>query len=290
MAVDPSTGHEFAELPETAPGGGRRAGRGRPPGARGRDRTGARRSSARGRCCGSRAGSRRRRRTLADFETRDTGKPLSQAQADVRGDVRYLEYYAGSIERLEGRTIPLGPDALDYTRARAVGRVRADHPVELPAAGRRPLRRAGAGGGQRGDPQAVRAGVDHAAAARAIWPSEAGVPRGMFQVATGDGSDRRRARRQPGVDHVTFVGSAATGAKVAEACARRLDAARARARRQVAERRLRRRRPRQGRARDRQVAAAERRPELLGGLAAAGRATRSTTRSIGARGRGVRRR
>ena len=46
--------------------------------------------------------------------------------------------------------------------------------------------------------------------------------------------DRRRARRAPGVDHVTFVGSAATGAKVAEACARRLDAARARARRQVA--------------------------------------------------------
>ena len=52
---------------------------------------------------------------LADLETRDTGKPLSQAKADVAATVRYLEYYAGSIERLEGRTIPLGPDALDYT-------------------------------------------------------------------------------------------------------------------------------------------------------------------------------
>ena len=52
---------------------------------------------------------------LAEFETRDTGKPLSQSQADVRATIRYLEYYAGSIERLEGRQIPLGPDALDYT-------------------------------------------------------------------------------------------------------------------------------------------------------------------------------
>ena len=63
----------------------------------------------------ARAAGRRRGRTLADFETRDTGKPLSQAKADVAATVRYLEYYAGSIERLEGRTIPLGPDALDYT-------------------------------------------------------------------------------------------------------------------------------------------------------------------------------
>ena len=44
----------------------------------------------------------------------------------------------------------------------------------------------------------------------------------MFHVATGDGSTGDALVRHPGVDHVTFVGSAATGAKVAEACARRL--------------------------------------------------------------------
>ena len=83
---------------------------------------------------------------LAELETRDTGKPLTQAKADVAATVRYLDYYAGSIERLEGRQIPLGPDVARLHGARAVGRVRADHPLELPAAGHRPLRRARAGG------------------------------------------------------------------------------------------------------------------------------------------------
>ena len=94
----------------------------------------------------------------------------------------------------------------------------------------------------------------------------AGVPRGMIQVATGHGETGAALVEHPGVDHVTFVGSAATGATVADGLRQAARAARARARRQVAERRLRRRRPRQGRPGDRQIAAPERRPELLRGL------------------------
>ena len=48
------------------------------------------------------------------------------------------------------------------------------------------------------------------------------MPRGLFQVATGDGATGAALVAHPGVDHVTFVGSADTGARVAEACARRL--------------------------------------------------------------------
>jgi aldehyde dehydrogenase (NAD+)/betaine-aldehyde dehydrogenase len=44
----------------------------------------------------------------------------------------------------------------------------------------------------------------------------------MLQVATGAGEVGAALVAHPGVDHVTFVGSAATGAAVAEACARRL--------------------------------------------------------------------
>jgi aldehyde dehydrogenase (NAD+)/betaine-aldehyde dehydrogenase len=50
----------------------------------------------------------------------------------------------------------------------------------------------------------------------------AGVPRGMLQVATGAGETGAALVEHPGVGHVTFVGSAATGATVAQACARRL--------------------------------------------------------------------
>ena len=56
----------------------------------------------------------------------------------------------------------------------------------------------------------------------AEFAEEAGVPRGMIQVATGDGATGAALAEHPGVDHVTFVGSAATGARVAEVCARRL--------------------------------------------------------------------
>jgi aldehyde dehydrogenase (NAD+)/betaine-aldehyde dehydrogenase len=51
---------------------------------------------------------------------------------------------------------------------------------------------------------------------------QAGVPRGLIQVATGDGTVGAALADDHNVDHVTFVGSAQTGAKVAEACARRL--------------------------------------------------------------------
>jgi aldehyde dehydrogenase (NAD+)/betaine-aldehyde dehydrogenase len=44
----------------------------------------------------------------------------------------------------------------------------------------------------------------------------------MIQVATGDGTTGAALAHHAGVDHVTFVGSAATGARVAEVCARRL--------------------------------------------------------------------
>ena len=66
---------------------------------------------------------------------------------------------------------PARPRRARLHAPRAVGRVRPDHPVELPAAGHRALRRARARGRQRGDPQALRAGLDHAAAARPSSPS-----------------------------------------------------------------------------------------------------------------------
>jgi len=218
MAVDPSTGHEFAELPETRP---------EDVPALVEDARRALAVEQDWRTPIVRAGALLRlarevedaAENLADFETRDTGKPLKQAQADVRATVRYLEYYAGSIERIEGRSIPLGPAALDYTVREPWGVCGQIIPWNYPLQ------------------VAVRCAAPALAAGNAVIlkPSElasitplrladlaerAGVPRGMFQVATGDGTVG--AAVVDSVDHVTFVGSADTGAKVAAACARRL--------------------------------------------------------------------
>src|SRR5690349_18747302 len=52
---------------------------------------------------------------LARLESRDVGKPLAQAKADVESAARYFEFYAGFADKLGGSTIPLGPGLIDYT-------------------------------------------------------------------------------------------------------------------------------------------------------------------------------
>ena len=220
MAIDPSTGHEFAELPETSPEqvadmveDARRAfdveRDWRTPLVR--SRTLARLAQL----VDDEADA------LADLETRDTGKPLSQAKADAAATVRYLEYYAGSIERLEGRTIPLGPHALDYTIREPWGIcgqiIPWNYPLQVTARCAAPALAAG---------NAVILKPSELASITPLRFAElaerAGVPRGMIQIATGHGATGAALVEHPGVDHVTFVGSAATGALVAAACAKRL--------------------------------------------------------------------
>ncbi|MDC0135939.1 aldehyde dehydrogenase family protein, partial [Sulfitobacter sp.] len=43
---------------------------------------------------------------LAELEALDVGKPLSQARADVVALARYMEFYAGAVDKLHGQTIP----------------------------------------------------------------------------------------------------------------------------------------------------------------------------------------
>ena len=52
---------------------------------------------------------------LARLETRDQGKPLSQARSDLSSAARYFEYYAGAADKLEGTTVPVGTGQVDYT-------------------------------------------------------------------------------------------------------------------------------------------------------------------------------
>src|SRR4051812_47271926 len=46
---------------------------------------------------------------LAQLESRDCGKPLKQARADVTACARYFEFYGGAPDKLHGDTIPYQP-------------------------------------------------------------------------------------------------------------------------------------------------------------------------------------
>jgi acyl-CoA reductase-like NAD-dependent aldehyde dehydrogenase len=52
------------------------------------------------------------REELARLETSDMGKPIGQARGDVDGVVATLVYNAGAADKIEGATIPLGPEVV----------------------------------------------------------------------------------------------------------------------------------------------------------------------------------
>jgi acyl-CoA reductase-like NAD-dependent aldehyde dehydrogenase len=54
---------------------------------------------------------RRDAEQIAFVESLDSGKPLREARTDIETAARYFEYYAGVADKLQGETIPLGPDS-----------------------------------------------------------------------------------------------------------------------------------------------------------------------------------
>lgn len=158
---------------------------------------------------------------LAELECRDTGKPLTQARADVAVTVRYFEFYAAAADKLDGRAIPLGPDFVDYTVREPRGVcgqiIPWNYPLQVAARCAAPALAAG---------NAVLVKPSELASLTPVRLAElaleAGLPEGLLQVLPGAGETGAALASHPGVDHVTFVGSPLTGAKVARACAERL--------------------------------------------------------------------
>lgn len=58
---------------------------------------------------------------LARLETMDVGKPLRDSLGDVDGVVATLVYNAGGADKLEGTTVPLGPEVIDLTLPEPLG-------------------------------------------------------------------------------------------------------------------------------------------------------------------------
>ncbi len=77
---------------------------------------------------------------LAQLEARDTGKPMTTARNDIKVLARYFEFYGGAADKVHGEVIPFLHGLRSDAAARAAGRHRAHHPVELPGADARPHR------------------------------------------------------------------------------------------------------------------------------------------------------
>ena len=64
---------------------------------------------------------RANREDLAALESRDTGKPLTQARADADVAARYFEYYANVLEAFVGHVLPSDGDIHAYSRPEPFG-------------------------------------------------------------------------------------------------------------------------------------------------------------------------
>ena len=159
------------------------------------------------------------RESLAAIETVNQGKPTNQAESDFEGAERYFEYYAGAADKLEGRSIPVGPDQLDFTIREPYGVsaqiVPWNFPGNLFARGVAPALVAGNTVVVKPAPQTPLTALHLAELC-----TEAGVPDGVVNVVTGFGDPAGAALSEhPDVDTITFTGSVPTGRAIMHAAA-----------------------------------------------------------------------
>lgn len=158
---------------------------------------------------------RERNDQLAELETLDTGKPLSETlYVDIVTGADVLEYYAGLIPAIEGEQIPLRDSAFVYTRREPLGVVAGigawNYPIQIALWKSAPA--LAAGNAMIFKPSEV---TSLSAVKLAEIYTEAGVPDGVFNVLTGKGSDvGQMLTEHPGIAKVSFTGGTTTGKKV----------------------------------------------------------------------------
>lgn len=155
---------------------------------------------------------------LAEIETLDTGKPLSQSVSDVRIAERYFRYYAHAAEHFFGDSVPSSVGMTVVTQRDPFGVVAHITPWNAPIS------------------QLARGVAPSLAVGNTVVvkPSELAplsslllgeilrevLPAGVLNVVPGDGLVTGAAlAAHRGIDHLTFTGSVVTGIAVAKSAA-----------------------------------------------------------------------
>lgn len=157
---------------------------------------------------------RERNDELAELETRNTGKPISEtASVDIATGADVLEYYAGLATAIEGSQIPLREDSFVYTRREPLGVIGAigawNYPIQIACWKAAPA--LAAGNAVVFKPSEV---TPLTTMKLAEIFTEAGLPDGVFNVIHGDGNVGALMTGHPGIDKVSFTGEVGTGRKV----------------------------------------------------------------------------
>ncbi|MDR3473009.1 MAG: aldehyde dehydrogenase family protein [Devosia sp.] len=159
---------------------------------------------------------------IAYLEMRDNGKTLANGYGEVKLTQRYLRYYGGLADKLEGRQIPLGDGVLDYTAHMPYGVSAQIVPWNGPLpVGARSIACALV----TGNTVVLKSPEDSPLSLFLFAEAcdKAGVPKGAVNIVCGYGPEAGAALVSHGdIDHIVFTGSVATGKSVLRAAAERV--------------------------------------------------------------------
>ncbi len=158
---------------------------------------------------------RERNDALAELETLDTGKPISETRfVDIVTGADVLEYYAGLAPALEGSQIPLRETSFVYTRREPLGVVAGigawNYPIQIALWKSAPA--LAAGNAMIFKPSEI---TPLSALKLAEIYTEAGLPAGVFNVLNGAGHEVGAwLTEHAGIEKISFTGGTVTGKKV----------------------------------------------------------------------------
>ncbi|MEU6748271.1 aldehyde dehydrogenase family protein [Spirillospora sp. NPDC046719] len=159
---------------------------------------------------------------LARLESLDSGKPLSQARADIAASARYFEYYAGLADKIHGETIPQPEGTFTYTIREPYGVVAHITPWNAPLT---QMTRGVAPCLAAGNTVVVKPSelTPLTSVLAALLMVDAGLPPGVCNVVLGPGATTgEQLTGHPLVRHITFTGSVAGGRRVGAVAAERI--------------------------------------------------------------------
>lgn len=159
---------------------------------------------------------------LARMESRSNGRLIREMEPMWLHMPEWLHYFAGLIDKLEGRVIPSPvPNHFVYTQHEPLGVVAAITPWNAPGLllmfKLAPALAAGC-------TVVVKPSEFTSVSALELADRfvEAGFPKGVYNVVTGLGDAGAALAAHPGVDKIAFTGSTATGITIAKAAAANL--------------------------------------------------------------------
>ena len=159
---------------------------------------------------------------LAELESRNSGKPIVEAEFDIADAATCFEYYGGLATKVSGTVNPVPDNALSLSMKEPVGVagqiIPWNYPLLMAAWKLAPALAAGCTCVLKPAEQ-----TPLTALRLATWLPELGVPDGVVNVVTGLGETAgARIVESPLVDKIAFTGSAAVGKVIMKSAAETL--------------------------------------------------------------------